>query len=90
MANGNGNGNKRNQYIGVGTAILLAGGGGGLIGANTHRHPETDANTENIHKVETNQAVIKRDIEYIKEKVSENSRKTDEVLRLLREGRPPQ
>ena len=81
----NGLNGKRNQYIGIGTAILLAGGGGGLLGANTHRHPEVKENEHRIDLVETDIAVICEKLNHIDEKLDKASENVDDILKILRD-----
>jgi hypothetical protein len=76
---------KRAQYIGVGTAILLAGGGGGLVGANNHKHPETIDNTEDITDLKVVQGQVEVRLENIQEDVKDNAESSKEILRILRE-----
>lgn len=83
------NNHKRTQYIGVGTAILLAGGGGGLVGANTHKHPEVSDNTEDITDLKVVQGQVEVRLEHIEEDVGANAEAAEEILRILREERSP-
>jgi len=77
MANGNGNGKK--QYIGIAGALLLAGGGGGVIGANTHDHPPNPVHEERIDEIDRNQAAIRGDVGHIKDDVERIERTNNEA-----------